>query len=35
MSIKFENITEHTGVKIYDFDTSINIKDDDLTKIKQ
>ena len=35
MSIKFENITEHTGVKIYDFDTTIKIKDADLTKIKQ
>ena len=35
MSIKFENITEHTGVKIYNFDTSVDINKEDIKKIKQ
>ena len=35
MSIDFENITDHTGVKIYNFDASKNVDKDDLDEIKK
>jgi len=35
MSIDFENITDHTGVRIYNFDASKNVDKDDLNEIKK
>jgi len=35
MSIDFENITDHTGVRIYNFDASKNVNEDDLNEIKK
>ena len=35
MSIDFENITDHTGVRIYNFDTSKNVDEDNLNEIKK
>jgi len=35
MSIDFENITDHTGVRIYNFDASKNVNEDNLDEIKK
>ena len=35
MPIDFENITDHTGVRIYNFDASKNVDEDDLNEIKE
>jgi len=35
MPIDFENITDHTGVRIYNFDASKNVDEDDLNEIKK
>ena len=35
MPIDFENITDHTGVRIYNFDASKNVDEDDINEIKK
>ena len=35
MPIHFENITDHTGVRIYNFDTSKSVNEDDLNELKK